>query len=121
MSGNAAWIVPIVVALIAALGTYLGIVRRASGKIATTEAAKLWDEAGNLREVYRKEIDRLQGKIDEIEGRLTTLEVENSDLREKNLRLEKENVKLHEENATLKHEVQTLKRRVSELENHVAG
>jgi chromosome segregation ATPase len=98
------WLAPIVVALIAALGTYLGLVRRTSGKITTTEAGKLWEEATTLRGVYRDEIARLREEIEELEGearacqtvideqrdQLRQIKIKNDDLERRNARIQRE-------------------------------
>lgn len=114
------WIPAIVIAILAPLFTYLGIARKASGRIATTEASKLWDEAGSLRAVYRDEIARLSESIKAIEARLDAVELENTALRKKNRELEREIKVLHAENELLKVENQELKVRIAELESHVS-
>lgn len=116
--GNPTWLVPIVVALIAPLLAYLAAARRASGRIGTTEAERIWEEAGDLRRVYREEIDRLREDIVKIEGRLSQLETENQDLRDKNTALEQEIQSLHSENEQLKRENARLSKRVHELEKN---
>ncbi len=80
-AGSNVWLAPIAVALITALGTYVGIARRTSGRIATTEANKLWDEAKDLREVYQHEISRLRVEIDSLEAESAKREGENTSLR----------------------------------------
>ena len=84
----AIWLVPIVVALIAPLVAYLGIARRLSGRIATSDAAKLWEEARLMREEYRtraleceQEVKRLRNEIQTCTTRNTALRRENRELR----------------------------------------
>lgn len=113
MADSNAWLVPIIVALVAALGTYLGVARRTSGRIGTTEASKLWDEATNLRQVYWAEIARLREEIAGLEAELRECEkvvdeqrVELRQIARKNDELERQNVRLQI--------------RVEELENHAS-
>lgn len=113
---NLAWLGPVFAALIAGGFAFWGVVRRASGRIATTEAADLWKEANSLRDVYRSEIERLNAKILEIDQRLSVLEQENTVLRDQNRVLEQRNEDLHKENLRLEREVQRLTARVDELE-----
>lgn len=115
------WMAAVLVAVFAPLFTYLGITRRASGRIATTEASKLWEEAGSLRTVYRDEIATLRAAIEAIQARLDVVEAGNTDLRAKNRQLEHEIGVLHAENMTLKAENQELKARIIGLENNVAA
>lgn len=114
------WLVAVVIAVLAPLFTYLGIARRTSGRIATTEASKLWEEAGSLRTVYRDEITRLRQSIEEIEARLDAVEIENANLRAKNSDLEREIKVLHAENEALRAENKELKARIIGLENNVS-
>lgn len=51
-----ALVVPIVVALIAAAGAYLGVRRKSSGRIGTSEASDLWAESQAIRRELRDEV-----------------------------------------------------------------
>lgn len=118
--------------LVGALATYLGVVRRLSGRIKTTDASKLWDEATAMRREYREEIERMQKVINSLTTRLDEVEVVNGDLHLKNGELKKkletqereiEALKiqvgdLESHNQDLTKENRVLKARVSELENH---
>lgn len=65
-----AWLYPIASAFAVALFGYLVVVRKTSGRIISTEAEDLWEEARNLREVYQAEIARLRARIAELEAKL---------------------------------------------------
>lgn len=71
---NYALIIPIAVAVIAALGTYLVARRKSSGQIATSEASTLWSQAQEMRKELRDEIVKLRTD-------LTTEQGENADCR----------------------------------------
>jgi predicted nuclease with TOPRIM domain len=73
---NISWLAPIVVALVSALGTYLAVVRKTSGRIDTTEASKLWEEARNLREVYLGELTRLREGLEAQNAKVEKVEQE---------------------------------------------
>jgi len=85
------WMVAVLVAVLAPLFTYLGIARKTSGRIATTEASKLWEEAGSLRAVYRDEITRLRDSIEVLEREIRALKVENQQFKVRIAELEKSN------------------------------
>lgn len=122
MSGaNWSWLAPVLAAIVTATATYLAVARKASGRIATTEAAALWKEAGTLRDVYRDEISRLRDWIKEIEARLEQIEIENETLNSKNRELEHEIAVLHRENQELRKENERLRGRVEELERTKNG
>lgn len=63
--------------------TYLGLRRKASGRIGASEAETLWAEAEKMRAIYREEA--------------TTLRAETLSLRENVIALRREVVVLHEE------------------------
>lgn len=84
------WVVPIVVALLAPLFAYLGIARRLSGRIATSEATQLWEESTALRNEYKHRLDaceieikRLRNELQACTARNTVLRRENSNFRRK--------------------------------------
>lgn len=89
MTQSYAWLAPIIVAAISALSTYFIVARKASGRIATTEASKLWDEAKSLREVYKEDLAQLRLEVSVLEQEVEKLEEENRELRWKNARLER--------------------------------
>lgn len=110
---------------------YLAIVRRLSGKISTTEASQLWQEADRMRQEYREEIARLQAVVDRYESRLVQVEQRNKTLVGENLNLttkigEHENTiaelrveitRLSIENQKVRADSDRLRARVMELEN----
>ena len=77
------------VALAGPLVAYLKFARKASGRIATTEAADLWEEAGKLRQEYRDQVLRLQDALDACEIRISELKLDNARLHQENLELKK--------------------------------
>jgi chromosome segregation ATPase len=89
-----AWLYPIASAFAVALFAYLGIIRKASGRIARTEADELWAEARNLREVYRAELGRLRSRIEELEAEVETHEETIAECRSNFRRLQGENAEL---------------------------
>lgn len=101
----------VLAAIIAAFGGvvgYLGLVRRLSGRIATTEAGRLWEEADRMRHEYREEIARMQGVIDRYEKRLQEIE-------QRNTKLAKENYALTEKVKECEATIGKLKAELSDL------
>jgi predicted RNase H-like nuclease (RuvC/YqgF family) len=94
-------ITAVAVAVIAALGTYLGVVRKLSGKIATSEASSLWDESRSIRDDYRGQIHDQQQRMVTLESRVAKLEENNTNLINENVRLHELVRKLQEEAAFL--------------------
>lgn len=86
MSGETAAVV--LAALVAPLLTYLVAKRQRSGRIATTEAAQLWNESTAMRVELRETVARLELRIRELEReraicyeRIEVLEAELASLR----------------------------------------
>ena len=128
----------IIAALVGALGTYLAVVRRLSGKITTSAAEELWNESRSIREDLQTRNQFLTEKIDRCEARIEKLEADNRKLYLENGRLKdmieqheetikvlreevhdlrEENRALRAENVALKGEATKLKKRVKELED----
>lgn len=118
-------LVTVLVAVVGPLFAYLAAARKLSGKIQTSEASSLWQEASNLRSEYRDELKGVREQLSECLTRIKNIEELNSKLKVENGGLNKtvkeqareiENLKavvfvLEEEN-------KALKRRVLELEAH---
>lgn len=99
----------VLAAALGALGAYLAAARKLSGKINTSEASSLWQEASNLRNEYKEDIRRLEKRLDDVTEA-------NDHLRSKNAELERE-VRAHERTISdLRREVEKWKVRVKELE-----
>lgn len=98
-----AWLYPIVSALLVAIVGYVTLIRKTSGRIETSEAAELWEEARHLREVYRGDLTRLRERIFELEAEVDRLEAELDNYRAQLRELRRENV--------------TMDRRIEGLEN----
>jgi chromosome segregation ATPase len=137
---------PLIVALIAALAApllgYLAAARRLSGKIQTSEASSLWQEASNLRSEYREELATVRRQLDECLLRIKNVETLNEKLKVENGGLNKtvkeqarqieelqsaiavlegDKLRLSKEAEFLKAEAKTLRDRVLELEKHNGG
>lgn len=56
-------ITAVAAAAVTAFGAYWAVRRGSSGKIKTTEAVTLWDEADKLRAAYRDEASRLREEM----------------------------------------------------------
>jgi chromosome segregation ATPase len=123
-------LVPVLVALIGALGAYIAAVRKLSGSVSTSTAEDLWEESRSIRQDYQQRImelnrvvDACRTRLEAVEERNATLSLKNGELkrlvedhsltiatlRETVLHLEKDNTELREENVRLR-------RRVTELE-----
>lgn len=79
MTGNVALLV-LTAGLVAPLLTYLGVVRKLSGKVATSDAAQLWEESRAIRKDLQERNQILHGIIDKCELRLERLEAKNEAL-----------------------------------------
>lgn len=125
---------PVILGLLAIfigpLVTYLVAKRKLSGKINTSEASSLWDEAGKLRAEYKEEVAALRVALRECEARVAHVEdrnriaaLENESLR-KRIELNEETIAalrkqvavLSAENEALRAENVKLRTRVEELE-----
>lgn len=57
----------VITAIISALGAYLLAARRMSGRIETSSAKELWDEAAAIRTDYREQNAGLRRRVTELE------------------------------------------------------
>lgn len=105
MANSNAWLAPIVIALITALGTYLAVVRKTSGRIGTTEASKLWDEATSLRAVYQGEIARLRAEVNQVEEEVQACQQVIDEQREELRHLRRRNDELERQITRLQREL----------------
>lgn len=63
--------------------TFFGRKRETSGRINTTEAAKLWDEAGVIRNELRDEVVQLRADKDALSGKVDLLNTQMETMRDK--------------------------------------
>jgi chromosome segregation ATPase len=91
---NTATLLVLAAALLAPLLTYLGVVRRLSGKVRTSVAAPLWDESRSIREDLTKRNEFLTQRVDDCGERINRLEKAAD-------RLDKVNDELRAENTAL--------------------
>lgn len=131
----------LIIAIAALIGApllgYLTLVRRASGKIASSEAEQLWEESRAIRDWATKRITELNGVVERLEKKVAALEEHNealslengrlntlldeqgktiAELREQVHRLSNMNIRLVQDNDRLQEENTQLRTRVSELE-----
>lgn len=66
--------------LTGALSTYFVATKKMSGRVSSTEATELWNEARILREEGSVRIQRLEKKVEELEGKLARVIAENYEL-----------------------------------------
>jgi len=95
VASSYAWLSPLIGTLVAGLCTYLIAIRRSSGRIDTTEAAKLWEEAADIRDVYRHEITELREEVAvlkkqnrELNAEVASLQTQLDDCSRRNSRLQ---------------------------------
>lgn len=84
------WILPVIVALLTPLFAYLGIARRLSGRIVTSEAAQLWAESATLRMEYRQRAEECEAQIRQLRDEIQTCTARNTVLRRENYELRNE-------------------------------
>lgn len=81
---------PIVVAIatvvVGSLLTYLGVVRKLSGKIGTSEASSLWEESAAIRADYRDQLATAAKRIADLEARVAQVEHLNNQLERENFK-----------------------------------
>lgn len=69
--------------MVGAVITYFTRRRETSGRINTTEAAKLWDEAGVIRNELRDEVVQLRADKDALSGKVDLLNAQMETMRDK--------------------------------------
>lgn len=90
MNQNTISLILAIGALIGApVAAYLGVARRASGKIATSEASELWAESKAIRDWAQNRAEQLVEQIQKCEARIEELERNNDTLHRENEKLRK--------------------------------
>lgn len=85
MNGSSTpWVAGVAAVVFGALGTYLAVVRKLSGKIATTDASELWKESAAIRADYRDQLAASAKRIADLEARVAQLERLNNQLEREN-------------------------------------
>lgn len=78
------WTVAAICGVLTAMVPLIIAWRQASGRIATSDASVLWQEAARIREDYRSRISELNEVVDRCEKRIEILEKQNDDLAKEN-------------------------------------
>jgi predicted RNase H-like nuclease (RuvC/YqgF family) len=104
------WIIPLLGSLglggiVVGLFAYLSTRRTTSGRIDTTEAAKLWDESNLMRQELRNEVVASRELIAALGGKVDLLTQQNAELRE-------QNAECRQSEALLRHRIEDLERSV---------
>jgi len=88
--GDVNWttIIPVIGVIVAPILTFIIATRRMSGKVNTTEASELWDEARDIRNDYRDRLEMANDRTREVEKRLAEVERHNNSLVGENLMLQ---------------------------------
>jgi chromosome segregation ATPase len=107
----------LIVGIVGALGAYLAAARRFSGKIASSDAAQLWQESASIREDYRARIATLESRVGVVETQNSDLANVNSDLVQQVRDLKDTITELRAEIVALTRELQASHDRVAELED----
>lgn len=79
---NSALLAALVAAIIGPLFAYLAAAKKLSGKIETSEASDLWEEAARLRQEYKEEIAQLRKEIQDCADNVRNLKKKNQLLEE---------------------------------------
>lgn len=74
-------------ALVVAGGAYFAAARRLSGKIATSEAASLWEESKSIRDDYRDRLREADDRVVRLEERIAEAERHANKMARENLEL----------------------------------
>jgi uncharacterized protein HemX len=75
-AGSGTALIGIVAAVAGALGAYLAVARKLSGRVSTTDANKLWDEAGSIRQDYRQQLADLREELAEARADLADARID---------------------------------------------
>jgi hypothetical protein len=67
------WLIPLLIAGIAPLFGFLGIAWKLSGKIGSSDASKLWDEATTMRKEYKESLQECEAKVKQLRDELREL------------------------------------------------
>lgn len=94
------WLI-LAAAIASPLVSFLVAARRMSGKISTTSADELWDEARDIRADYRAQVQTCRSEL--------------ADARQETATARQENARLRNELADSRQEVAALKNQVTEL------
>lgn len=116
MNGNTVAIIATLAALIGPLLAFLATSKKMSGKIGTSDADKLWDEAERQREDYRQRIERSDKRVAALEMRVDSLEGLNRNLRQENFDHESTIQKLNDRVESLEKENTKLKEQIVDLQ-----
>lgn len=113
-------LIPVVVALIAALGGFWVAQRQFSGQIKTSEASDLWNESSSIRKWSSERINALESRVESLEHKNDGLLEESRELRRQNTSLMEEKQDLIVEREDLKDQVSTLTRKLDKCEARIA-
>jgi chromosome segregation ATPase len=111
----------VLVASIAAIGTYIAAARKLSGKIGTSEAGQLWQESASMRDDYRTRIASSDQRIVSLEERVAMLEKANNELAHQNFELVAANSQLEITIASLRTRVDVLDRENATLQTELTA
>lgn len=87
-------IIPLVVAIIAALGSYLVTARRMSGTIATSTAEDLWEESRSMRRDLNGRVRSLEAQLGEAQTKIESQSARIDELTDENEQKSREILKL---------------------------
>lgn len=90
-------------AIITAIATYFIARRTSSGRIDTTEAATLWEEARSVRQELRDEVVGLRTEVKDLNTKIDGLEEKNAQCQREADRLKVKLELLEEQVTTIKH------------------
>lgn len=96
----------IFVAAIGAVGTYLAIRYKASGKPARTEADVLWSSSEKYRDDLTERLEKIEAKAEALQAKINDLQEENLKLREELYRTRRAAFELSAEVSSMKSNVQ---------------
>lgn len=114
-------VIPLLGIFIGPIFAYLIAARRFSGRIASSDAASLWQESSNLRKEYKSEMDELRTIVTNLRSRVIDLEDKNEVLYLENGELRAEVSRLRKENSLLKARIEELEREASQLRSIAKG
>ena len=84
------WVIPLVAALAAPIFGFLAITWRLSGRIQTSEASRLWEEARIIRNEYRERMIACETQLTQLRNEIQTITARNTLLSRQNHELRKE-------------------------------
>jgi chromosome segregation ATPase len=109
----------IIAAMLGAMGSYLAVARKLSGKINTSDATELWNESRSIREWSADRIATLTSQVSELEHRVEVVEGYNLTLVTEKQKLLERIQELQTELVASRNTTAILTRQLNQADDHI--